>query len=109
MHEGVVGIEDWAMIGAAAGGAFEAVTGAVIGDWLGAVIGDVLRAEIRDALGAVTEVAFQVVMLGQHCYAAWCQAQHARKISFSYALHNHHMLTAPCKVCKHTCIAIVSC
>ncbi len=74
MREGFVGIVDRAMMGVAAGGMSGAAVGAVIGDWLGPVVGDALRAEMRDTLGAVTRVAIGVVMLEQHCYAAWGQA-----------------------------------
>ena len=70
MHEGAVGFANWAMMGVAAWGMFEAAIGAVIGDWLGPVVGDALRAEMRDTIGAVTRVAIEAVMLGQHCYAA---------------------------------------
>ncbi len=104
-----MGIVDWAMMGVAAWGMFEAAIGAVIGDWLRPVVGDALRAEMRVAIGAVTSVAIEAVMLGQYCYAAWDQAQQARQISFSCALHSKNMLTAPCTVCKHMCIAIAPC
>ena len=96
-------------MGVAAWGMFEAAIGAVIGDWFGPVVGDALRAEMRDTLGAVTRVVIEVVTLEQHCYAVWGQAQQARKISFSYALHSQNMVIAPCIVCKHMCIAIVPC
>ncbi len=99
-----MGTVGWAMMGVAAWGMSGAAIGAVIGDLLGSVIGDMLRAEMRGAMGAVARVAIDCVMLGQHCHAAWVQAQQARKISFSCALHNQNMLTVPCAVCKHMCL-----
>ncbi len=101
-------ILDGAMMGVAAWDMFGAVLGAAIGavlmNWLGHVTGDALRAETRVATGAVTTVKIELVILRQHCFAAWRRAEQAATIASCCALHSQNMLTAPCTVCKQMCI-----
>ncbi len=103
-----MGVAAWGMFGAVLGAAIGDVLmswlGAVIGDWVGQEIGDAQRAEMRVAFGAVTRLAIEAVMLGQHRYAAWVQAQQTKKISFSCALQKHNLLNVSCIVCKQLCV-----